>query len=196
MPVHIQQTTNTLNTAFLLQIQDKALEFISHARIVFSKPGDDLQNPVFWTLNPGKTNMNEGRHLTHIKMPEFPLSHVVIYGTQPLTFGTGESESLRMVNIYVHPMLLFGEDNLRDKPGAFDPKELREKCGLFHRTPKVTLLTEVNTYSGRRPLPRYSCVSPSASWLASFNRKKPMAKNNNTIPHIGVTHTNVRCGIF
>ena len=122
------------------------------------------------------------------------LRHVSI-GTQPITFRTGKSKTLRMVNINVHPLLLFAEDNFRDKPGAFDPKDLCEKCGLFHRTPKVALITKVNRYRGRRPPPRFSWISPSASCLASFNRKKPMAKNNTTIPYIVSTHTNVRCGL-
>jgi len=138
--------------------------------------------------------MDEGSHLTHIKMPEFPLFHVVIHGTQPLTFGTGESEPSRMLNIDVHPLLLFAEHNLSDKPGPFDPKDLCEKCGLFHKTPKEIQIKVVNRYKGRRPPPRSSGVSPSASCLASFNPKKPMTKNNTTIPYIVSTHTNVRCG--
>jgi hypothetical protein len=66
MPVHIQQTADTLNTAFLLQIKHKGLEFIGHSRIVFSEAMDDLQNPMFRTLNPRDTNMDESSHLAHI----------------------------------------------------------------------------------------------------------------------------------
>jgi hypothetical protein len=133
MPVHIQQSTNALNTALLFQIQDKILEFIGHARIIFSKSGDNLQNPLFRALNPGKTNMNEGRHLAHIQMPELPLFHVIIHRTQPLTFGTRKGKPTRMIDVDVYPLFSLFKFHLRYKPRAGDAKNLRKKGCLFHK---------------------------------------------------------------
>lgn len=70
-PVQVQQTTRAFDAAFLLRINNKDRTFIGHFGMVFTKPGDNLQHPVFSRFNPRKTNTTDGSHLASIQMRAF-----------------------------------------------------------------------------------------------------------------------------
>jgi hypothetical protein len=116
-----------------LHVNHKALEFIGHRGLFVSKAGDDLLYSMFGTLNAGKPNMDESRHLADIQMPKFPLLCMVIHRTQLLTLRARKGKISRMLNVDINTLLLFIENHFRDKPGASDTEDLGEKGGLLHK---------------------------------------------------------------
>jgi hypothetical protein len=197
VPADIQQPTYALNAAFLLQVDHKALKLVGHSGLVVSKTGQDLLYPVFGTLNARKTNMDEGRHLTHIQMPELSLLCVVIHRTQLLTLWARKGKIGRMIDIDVNPPILLIQNHLRYKPGTSDPEELSEKCSLLHKD------TGLNENGHLKPGPDAACETSmglSADiWrlrAQALKKLEPIIKAKANIPYIVATHTNQRCGLI
>jgi len=99
VPIHIKNTRNALDAAFLFKVNQHALKFIGNRAVRLRQTMLNLLNTILGAINSWDSHMNVRHVIEYVEMAKLSLRGMVINRTESLAYRARETDALIMLNV-------------------------------------------------------------------------------------------------